>query len=370
MLERGRGGTPELLRQVSALLNIPEEDESDAPPEPLGNWTGPPQPRADHLSVAIWQRPSASGDAVWVRMLSRDAFLIGAVDVAGHGPAVFPQAMYLRGLIDGTIRDLESAPRLDVVGEQLDAAVARADIEAAWFLAIVRRTRGPSGHGALYEAVARGYPAPLLLTGPPFKSVPSVVPDDAGRGVAVHPALLDEPFRLIVASDGMLQRLGAGDEAAGGRSLLAWQTGVLRDRPPGEHLGLTQPPSDDESLLVVRSIAWDQEYSLRVGHEEDRWRTKRELGLRVRSALGEAMEARALRFVSEAMSNAQEHAYGGDGPLSVRLQLSQSGVRIEIEDEGRGGEIREGAGLSLARKNGYVDLRRNFPSGLVVTFVA
>ena len=70
------------------------------------------------------------------------------------------------------------------------------------------------------------------------------------------------------------------------------------------------------------------------------------------------------------MSNVQEHAYAGDGPLAVRLQLSPEAARMEVEDQGRGGEVVPGDGMRLMHHVAkHVDVRRNFPNGTVVTFV-
>src|ERR1019366_6927681 len=98
-------------------------------------------------------------------------------------------------------------------------------------------------------------------------------------------------------------------------------------------------PSDDESLLIVSYVGWDHEYKINVGDKDAKRRVKRDIGERVRVVLGESGKERAQRVVAEAMSNAHEHAYAGDGPLAVRLQLSTDAARIEVADEGRGGEI-------------------------------
>jgi hypothetical protein len=369
LLEHGRGGSPELLRKVADLLEISDDPPSGGT-ETFDEWTGPPSTSPPGVTVTGWRRPEQSGDTSWTTALGREAFVVGAIDVAGHGRAPFPKATYMRGVVDGALHDLDSAPRIDVLGERFTAALRRASVDVAWFLAVLRITRSPGGgRGVLYEAVSDGYPPPLLLLGPPFKSVPSAAADPAD-GVAVQSVVLTEPFRLVAASDGLLRRLGAGDEASGRRSLLAWQSGTLRDRPPREHLGTSATPSDDESLLIVSYVGWDHEYKINVGDKDAKRRVKRDIGERVRVVLGESGKERAQRVVAEAMSNAHEHAYAGDGPLAVRLQLSTDAARIEVADEGRGGEIVPGPGMRLMHKNAkHVDVRRNFPSGVALTFV-
>jgi hypothetical protein len=323
--------------------------------------------RQDH--VRSWHRPPTGGDLVWSRALGRDALVVGAIDVAGHGPALFPRATYARGVVDGALRDLASAPRMDVLGSYVAGALAGAQIEATWFLAVVRLSSDAAAeHPVLYEAVTDGYPAPILVMGPPFESLPSTA---AGAGPTVlHAMVTKAPLRLVLASDGLLRRLGAGDEARGRRSLLSWQTGPQRDRDPRDHLGGASEPSDDESLLVMSVTAWDHELRFDVGDAVERARVKREVASRVAAALGADAEERSLRCIGEALSNVLHHAYGGGGPVVVRVAITPTGARLEIEDRGRGGSIEAGHGMTLIRHAAtHVDVRNNHPSGTIVHVV-
>jgi hypothetical protein len=254
---------------------------------------------------------------------------------------------------------------MDVLGGHVASVLRRADVEAAWFLAILRLPSDGHDQAVLYESVSAGYPAPLLFTGPPFESLPSTAPMAAPA--VLHTLALDAPLRIVLASDGLLRRLGAGDESKGRRSLFSWQTGPQRDRDPKDHLSVVSAPVDDESLLVVTYADWDREYRFDVADSDEKARTKRDIETRVVAARGSHARPRVLRALSEALSNVQQHAYQGPGMVTVRVRCTATMARIEIADHGRGGQIEPGDGTKLIRAAAsHVDVRRNHPAGTIV----
>jgi two-component system, chemotaxis family, sensor kinase Cph1 len=83
--------------------------------------------------------------------------------------------------------------------------------------------------------------------------------------------------------------------------------------------------------------------------------------------------------VTELLTNAVKHAYGGEpGPIQVRLgEKSQRGIQVVITDQGRGIEQTERpggfgsrlTGLLMSRLEGTIEFQNNIPGTEVVLSV-
>ena len=303
------------------------------------------------LAVDTYIRPRSGGDFAIVASLGHREVLIACVDVGGRGAAALPASTYLQGWIRGYVAALGASPRLSHLAERFDAVLREAEIEAGWFLALVARPQSAPPHTVTYTGIARGFPRPLLL-GPGAVTHPAV-PDNVGTGEpASH--VLHAPWTLIAASDGLLHRLGAGNEQEGRVTLRNWQRGTRRAVGATERFAPGARGTDDEVALVVRWDDWDRVEKLRVSdpvaHLHD---VKRTLHTDASAHLG-AERARALGVaVAEAIDNVRQHAYGGqDGPLTLRWRREGPGFRVEIEDAGSGA-IAEDQGFAVMR--GHAD---------------
>jgi len=181
------------------------------------------------------------------------------------------------------------------------------------------------------------------------------------------------PWKLVIASDGLLERLGAGDERRGKRSLLRWNSSRTRHQPVEDRLDPGDPPMDDETLLIIEWDGWDLDLVYentrpsdrdRVEETVDRWcspwfddRDRR----RLRSALGEALD------------NADEHGYAQDrGIVRVRARDESTRIRIQVDDQGfwRGEAIDEDGGFACMRSAvTSVAYARVYPNGMQLSLV-
>lgn|GEM_PF-5808195 len=361
------GGLPvrEAERAVSPVFSLP-----DLPAVPEG---GSLPVRGDS-----WQRPEQSGDFMLCLPLPRETILVAAVDVAGHGTAVLPSALYLQGWLRGWTGGLTTPPRLQSLVEEFCRELSRVKIDAGGYFALISRSRG-AAHAVSYEAVAYGFRPPLLILGPPFRTPKSAdlgPPLPAtGADLSISPVRLDRlpPWRLVLASDGLLSRLGEGQEERGLRFLQQWQTGPARDEFPERHLATGVPLTDDESFLLLQWTGWDMDQAFAIADDAERHRLLRTLGQKVEDALGPRRTAAFLQAVVEAMSNARRH--GGEGIVTVRFREEPECWRVEVEDEGPDnvGEKqieRSESGFALMRRGAQaVDVRKGRERGTVVSLI-
>lgn len=363
-IERGELRAPKaLLRALGVGERRPEARvERPARPSPTMAWRPTIEPAPQHLDVRRWQRPEVSGDALALVALPRGGVLVLALDVAGHGVEQVPKVAYLQGWLRGWTRGLSVIPRIESFAEDLSAELVTTHLDAAWYAAIVN-PQHPSPHRVAYQGMSQRFPAPLVLVGAPPTTLPAVGPAGAPARHDLWP-----PWRLVIASDGLLRRLGGGDERHGKAQLLSWQAGVERDRSPDADLSTSQPLADDELYADITYGRWDGSQDLDLDDDTQRHRLKRRLrqeltlGQRARDAFGVA--------VGEAIKNAMKHAYavnGGRATISWRDEGDRA--RVDVEDAGSGTPpFREGGGFAIMRAHtDAVDVRRRYPAGTVVS---
>ena len=387
MIEGGRKAPhPVLLRRIESALAEGTDPTASREPKravaPLLTLPDLSTPRATEggslpVREESWKRPRESGDFMVCLPLAGEALLVAAIDVAGHGLRVLPSALYLQGWLRGWTQALTSPPRLHTLVEAFSRALAMAAIDAGAYFGLLTRFRG-APHAVSYEAVAYGFPPPLLLTVPPSRTLTSAglgLPLPApGQDLSVQPARVDRlsaPWRLVLASDGLLARLGEGSEERGRRALLQWQSGSNRDEPPETYLETGVPLNDDESFLLLQWAGWDRDQTFAVTDDAERHRLLRTLGQEIEADAGPQRAAAFLQAVVEALDNARRH--GAAGVVTVRSRQEERRWRVEVEDRGPDNvsekEIRASQnGFALMRHGAQaVDVRRGREGGTIVS---
>lgn len=259
--------------------------------------------------------------------LGSDAVLVVAADVVGRGANAGLQAGYLRGWLDGFRTQLTLTPDLAGVATRFQGCLQTARIEAAWFIALLQHT---AGHTVAYSALASGFPPPLLLVGSPPSTHPSLTP---GRPEETQRVLLTAPWRLAMASDGLLQRLGSGNESRGVAALRSWLTGPARDQKPANFLSDPEEATDDELYAELRWEGWDEARQFMTDDHAQRHQVLAQVETFV--GLGKddtPMGRAAANAVAEAIDNAAQHGYGGKGKVQVSFRNEGNRLRVEIED--------------------------------------
>lgn len=309
------------------------------------------------LKCVEWQRRRPSGDFA-VAIPSRDSVLLVFGDVAGNGPRVAGLAHYVQGWLRGAMGTQDRGAST-LIAEDLDTELRTTEIELAYFLAIVQRDRA-GDHRVTLEYVRRGMPAPLLLQGTPT----------ASRALAEERELvpLVAPWRLVAASDDLLQRLGSGDELAGLRHIARWQASEQRDEPASRRFHPEGDASTDESLWIVEWNGWDRLIEIDAHVYGDR----RFLHRWICSLAGEE----AGTAVAELVGNSLRHGYRDrEGTIWVRLRREELATTIEIEDRGIGRLTQATIdasrnGLAVVRGiASHVSTRNVYPTGTIVTVV-
>lgn len=321
-----------------------------------------------------WARPRVSGDLGFVLPLPRDQLLVVALDVVGHGPSAVPGAMYLRGWIRGWVRNLSAPPQLTSFVADLNDELRVVGIEAALFAALLGRSGG-SRHSITYEGLSCGHPGPVLSLGPPMKTLAScelssLLPaDDHGAATVRHE--ISAPWRLTIASDGLLSRLGRGLEQQGLSEVMKWQMGYQRDRLHPLVAAPALPPADDELMLIVEGTGWDQ-VATASADESGRARLIEATCQRALPSVGPARVADLRQAIWEAVDNVQQHA--GSSVFALRHREEPTGFRVEVIDEGCGmvpeDADREESGFAVMRRLAdLVEARANDPAGTIVTLI-
>jgi len=369
MVERGQGGSPEVIGRMLSLLGLSHRRRRDpsTSPEPQIKWSLPPPPIPRALAVQTWQRPEPSGDFFLVLPLQDKQVLVAAVDVAGHRSKAAPVAIYLQGWLRGWIRGLAVPPQLGTLAEVFGSELNTTGFNAAWFFAMLTLNRSTGSMS--YQALSHAFPEPLLVAdGRTLESTRETGPREAQVSPLLHQRVA-APWRIVAASDGLLERLGAGNQRRGKQTLLRWQTGSARDERPSSYLRTEIAPDDDEALLIMAWDGWDETLELQVADDAQRHRVIRLVRDRVKEQLGSRQASAVDEVLSEALENVRRHAYGGDGPVTVRFRQEDQRVRVEVADQGRGTSVTEGGGFEVMRHwADSVDVRRAYPSGTVISF--
>jgi len=351
-------------QRLAKLLGASILRRKSVPAAADGTVLEPIEPRPPHssgsmpLKIVEWQRRRPSGDFAAV-IPSRDAVLIVFGDVAGNGPRVASLAHYVNGWLRGAMGRGASM----LIAEELDAELRLTAIDLAYFLAIVRR-EGSDPHSVAIEYMRRGMTAPLL-----FYHLKS---ERREHLRALHQErellIISAPWRIVAASDGLLQRLGSGNESAGMRHLARWQSSEQREQPADSRFSSGSAGSTDESLWIVEWNGWDAIIDLDAAVYEERRRLHRS----IRDLVGDDAGA----AVAELVGNALRHGSNGRaGTIWVRIRREERATRVEIEDHGTGGLTQETIevsrnGLAVVRGiASHVSTRNAYPTGTIVTAV-
>ncbi|HEX4956222.1 MAG TPA: helix-turn-helix domain-containing protein [Thermoanaerobaculia bacterium] len=386
-LEMGRIQPPAFLRhRLEEALSGPGPDirgERREAPLPFRLPRLDLEARSLELPVAAvrWQRPAAGGDFFLLHPLPGGSLFAAAVDVAGHGQRMLPASSYLQGWLRGWLSSLSAAPRLQVLVTELSRELREVDLDCGGFFALLTPARAGS-HAVSLEAMSCGFPAPLILAGPPFRTLEAPA---VGRPLPASPAelgppenlVLHAPWRLVMASDGLLDRLGGGDQPLGLFRLREWHTGPRRDEALEPLLASPSPETDDELYAHLEWRGWDLEAAFFTTDDADRHRTLEMIRQRVHTALGKGPADAFEQALVEAVSNAHQHGYDGRGGLvRVRFRDEVDSLRVEIQDSGRNRvgkrEVsRPASGFAVMRAGtSTVDVKNGPEGGTVVTLVA
>jgi anti-sigma regulatory factor (Ser/Thr protein kinase)/DNA-binding XRE family transcriptional regulator len=332
------------------------------------------------IRVETWARPDYSGDFLSIQHLSSDQAILVVMDVAGHAPNVIGKRLYVQGWLRGWFSSQSTTPRLQSVVQAVSEELKITGIQAGAFMAVLTLDRSLR-HTVSYEAVACGFPSPLLITGPPFRTVESAVlnaplPLDHGSVQTTRIERLSCPFRLVLASDGLLSRLGGGSEFEGIKFLRKWQTGRDRNQPLKTRLAAELEAVDDEFLGLLEWNGWDREMDFDVQDQAEYHRAAVFLDSRMRNTLGDATAKGFQQALAEAVNNAWRHGYAGqNGRLLIRFREEAGIFRTEIEDEGKNGvtekELRkEHSGFAVMQTNcSDVQVRNGREQGTVVELI-
>jgi len=378
-VERGRAPlSPSAERRLRRLMAGASEGGSEAGESIrlIGNGNDAKGDRVDlgPFGIEVWRRPVESGDFSLWHGFADGSILLCCGDMAGHGGRLYPAAREVRGWLKGYFSKSVEIPRLVDCALALSRFLLNEDLEMSLFIVMARSARKV----CQYEALSCGYPPPLLLLGPPFETklgavVNSALPVSAGDGGSMETVTwnrLDRPWSLVVASDGLLGRLG-NSENEGRRRLLAWRRGERRAQPLEECMKTKAPLVDDESCALVSwAPGWDLTLECGSGEFEEQ---KRYI-LRVVARLPSEAVFPVRQSLTEAFNNVCRHAYAANGGFVIaRFREEQAGFRIVVEDGGRGGigrkdiECSTGGFRVITELSAHLDVSRRQGGGSVVT---
>ncbi len=386
-VESGRAVSRVVLEQLAAILTEAADEPAprELPEEPRIRFRLPDLSleRAE-LSLPItatsWNRPEQTSDFLMLIPLALESVLVAAVDVAGHGTSAMPTRLYLQGWLRGWARSQSSPPRLQTLIQEFSRELRSARVDASCYFALLSRER-QQRHTISYEALAYGFPAPLLISGPPIRTRESAgsgppLPTEDFSASVVRIERLCVPWRLVIASDGLIRRLGAGSEARGLQWLREWQSGPKRNVPPEASLGTPDPVTDDESFLLLEWDLWDETFAFSISDDIERHRTVRLLGQKIQRSLGSRHGLGLQQALVEALSNVGRHAYRGRGGMvKIHFREEEKRWRLEVEDEGEDRttdrDLRKPqGGFALMRHwSDHVDVRKAKAGGTVVSLL-
>ncbi len=378
LIERGKVGSKAAFDKLARALNLSEEEgKAASQPHPFVSFAGPKEPDINlgiglPLGIQSWVRPKESGDAVIVCRAGASGALVAAIDVAGHGARYRAVATWLVGWLRGRVGGGSNTPRVEELSMGLQDESELIGADAAFFLAIIQGS-SVQKHRVRIEMTSYSWPSVLLISGREQRTLETMPPssqvaaDKTAPRSVVHD--LYPPWRLVVASDGLLERVSGGKIQEGLRFLRRWQTGASRDLLVTSKLSSSAEPVDDESFLLVSWNGWDLETEFSITDRKEHLRLALLVEQKSQNLLGD--KAKGLRNgMLEALENA---AYYGDPEFagSLRLRVEEDGVTVEIANRGSkppwGGE--SPGGLAVMRGLcDYVDVRECHAGGIVTLY--
>jgi anti-sigma regulatory factor (Ser/Thr protein kinase) len=178
---------------------------------------------------------------------------------------------------------------------------------------------------------------------------------------------------MVIASDGLLSRLGGGTEFEGIKVLRRWQSGRDRNGPPDRNLTTDQLAIDDELFALLEWNGWDREMEFEVHEQTEYERAVAALDAKIRNVLGGKIADGFKQALAEVVNNAWRHGYAGQkGRLKIRFREEAQCFRVEVEDMGKGGitekAIKKGqSGFAIIHSNcANVHVRNGRERGSVV----
>ena len=370
-VERGRLVVPELRRAMAALLGVEALVATVRGPRNLSLPKVLDEATPTTLCKAtLWRSRDASGDWLDVVNVGADTLFV-AGDVAGNGEELAPLANYMLGLVRGRLLHVGVPDLRALATELLDEGVERG-ITTTILLALLRRSRRNPLEAQL-DVVRFGHPEPVVVTGPPFATPLSeqrtLSHEGSGlRGFQTTFTLVD-PWRVVVASDGLLNRLGGRDEAAGRRVLYRWAQSKTRSAPITELVGRDEPRYEDESAMVIDGAAFT--YEAVDFHPDDvvSLDVLKVVQTELRTEAEELRE-RVGAGAMEALNNVHHHS--GAGTATLRLRVGAQRVLVEVSDEGTGMPKTQKKSGGIAAMKAHADeiwIESNHPSGTRVTLI-
>ncbi|MEV6304761.1 SpoIIE family protein phosphatase [Actinoplanes sp. NPDC051861] len=291
---------------------------------------------------------AAGGD--WFDAVSRPdgrvALVVG--DVVGHGVTASGVMGQLRAVLQERLDSGASA------GEALASADRLANRVRAAHAATVCLVVLDPGTGEMTYCTA-GHPAPLVISAAGTRFLPGTggMPLGTGGTFPVRTAWLGEGDVLLLYSDGILERPGAGADTADELARVAADAAAGRalhdpgstaaDRVCAQTLELlvrSGGHADDITLLAAQRVSPVPSLVLDLPAEPAALRSARaRLGSWLNAAGAAEHDAFALQHaIGELATNAIEHAFGGDfgkDIIEVRATLDQSGtVCVTVADHG------------------------------------
>lgn len=357
LVERGRlDPDAQLMRKIAGILDSDSPDRTDATAsvesylselsQMSERLTIPPlQGLPAGLSIQQWQQPDFGGDlaVTYVRRKGSDwTVSVVAVDLAGSGPRLMQASAYFRGWIRGLI-DAQPQQARGLI-QKLSDECRRLEISAS--AAVIILSGDNRRKGVDIDIINAAFPSVLLIDEPPMRITP---PGTIGPALPLRDneffdveQLHIESGTLLITTDGLLERLGAGDQVTGRRRLVKHMTSPARHVEIGEWLSTEIPSRDDELGIVVTYRPWDIDDTFSVRDDYSRQHVMRRLRDLLQSAVllpsseGQARQAEsAMTAVAEAIDNVREHARGS-GIVTIRAVESAEQIRVEIQDDGIG----------------------------------
>jgi serine phosphatase RsbU (regulator of sigma subunit)/anti-sigma regulatory factor (Ser/Thr protein kinase) len=300
-------------------------------------------PRLPGLNMAAWYLPAAQEGAVggdWYDVIQLGHRRLGLTigDVAGHGLAAATYMGQLRSAVRAYALVVERPADL------IEKVSRFADEEKSRMATVIYATLNLDTW--VVDFARAGHPYPLLLHadgtttfltdagGPPLGT--GTVGDYDQQRVTLGPA-----ETVLFYTDGLIERRGRtlseGEAALASAVVEAPDEPELMCRQVIERLteGIEVP--DDIAVLAIRAVGLDDRLAVEVAAEAGQLATVRHLIRRWVAAQGGTDDdcAAFAIAVTEACSNAVEHAYGpSDETIDLSAELTGDEAVVTVRDEG------------------------------------
>ncbi len=335
-----REANPRLVARLTRFtekLESPRTYAASAPFDlPAREWKA----ETESYYFEVWQSPEAAGDFASLYSLPNQGLLFVCLDMAGRGTSVLPSRTFVEGWLSGYLSNALGAPRVEEIAQRLSVSLKTAGFQLSGYFAVITPS---DGKGVNYEAACFSMPQPLLLLGPPYESrvaaeISPALPVEPAEIKVTRITSLPAPWKIIAGSDGLLERLGGGDEQEGRRQIRKWFTGHQAMTPLKDLLVTGSASTDDEVCALLEFTPWDMSVKTTTNNYAERTRILATLRHRLAGRVKPRRLEDFMQAVLEAMDNAAIHAYPsqGSGPLIINFREEATGWRVEVADNGIG----------------------------------